>query len=211
MKQKTYFIKILIIFIFLIGIANFCYANVIELKTVGEFKSGTESHIRVEINFQEINEGIYFLQGQLDYDSDIFERIKEEDITLLNSWHDLVFNSENGNFIVENDGNYDDKSEEVMDIKLKTKKTKRTLTQITLRSLKEIGKNEVEKDIPNSSVKIQILHDKVNDESLANQILPSTGLIFPLIFLLVLALLIGLGIVQYKKIKSKDNGDNTDK
>lgn len=196
---KICFLSILIIFIF--GFTSLCFAGEIELHTDDEFTVGKDAHIKVKINFQELQEGVYFLQGQLDYDSNIFEKVNEDDITLLNSWHDLVFNSETGAFIIEGDGNYREQVEEIMDIKLKTKKTNRTLTQITLRSIKEIGKKEVETDIPSANIKINISHDK--DESLANQILPSTGLIFPLIFIVIFIILLILGIKQYKKIKKQ--------
>ena len=199
LKLRIYFISILLIF--LSSFATFCYAaNTIELKTDDEFTVGEEAHIRVVINLPEIKEGVFFLQGTLDYDSNIFEKVKEEDITLLNSWHDLVFNSDNGSFIVESDGNYREQAEEIMDIKLKIKKTNRTLTQITFKNLKEIGQNEVETDIPNSNIKIKISHG--NDESLANQILPSTGLIFPIVFIICLVIFGIFGVKQYKKGKS---------
>ena len=45
------------------------------------------------IDFNKINEDIYFLQGQLNYDINIFEVVDADDITLSDGWHDIIFNS----------------------------------------------------------------------------------------------------------------------
>lgn len=190
--------KVLILFFVFVLITSFCYANEITLKTIGELKDNSNVTINVAINLGEIEENVYFLQGELEYDTGVFEKIMSDDIELLNGWHDLVFNPENGKFVIEGVDSAGNNSQDIMNIKMKTKnKITNDTSTIKLKNLKEVGESQVEIELENVAVTLT----KPATENFANKILPFAGgnSIF---FYAIIIILIGI-IVFFIRMKKK--------
>lgn len=149
-----------------------CYANEITLKTGEELKENSNINIKIAINLGEIEENIHFLQGKLEYDTNIFEKVKPEDIELLNGWHDLVFNAENGTFVIEGIEASKNDLQDIMNIKMKTKNNiEKNTTTIKLKNIKELGESQIEKELEETTIVIS----KPTKDNLANRIIPFTG------------------------------------
>ncbi|MCI8759633.1 MAG: LPXTG cell wall anchor domain-containing protein [Clostridia bacterium] len=190
--------KVLILFLVFIFFSSCCYANEIALNATGELKDNSDVTIKIGINLGEIEENVYFLQGQLEYDTNIFEKIMSEDIELLNSWHDLVFNPENGKFVIEGMDSSESNLQDVMNIKLKTKnKLTNDSTTIKLKDLKEVGESQIEKELEDATVTLR----KPATENFANKILPFTGN-NSIIFYAIIIIIIGLVAFFIKKRKT---------
>ena len=201
MKKKWK--KSLYIFCLLIFICTFCYAGEIEINTNNSLKENSEFNIEISINLAELEQKIYFLQGQLEYDKDVFEEVTQEDITTLNTWHGLVFNSENGKFVIENDGK-ENSIQGIMNIKLKTKKNiNKDSATIQVKGIKVIGENEKEEELENATIKVAVSNDKQAD-SLANKILPFTGSSAIIIFLILVVLAIAILMINIIKRRNKN-------
>lgn len=203
MKKKWR--KILNVFCLLIFICTFCYAGEIEVNTNDLLKENSKFNIEIRINLAELEQEIYFLQGQLEYDKDIFEEVTQENITMLNTWYGLVFNSENGKFVIENDGKGND-IQGIMNIELKTKRNiNKDSTTIQVKRIKVIGENEIEEELENAAIKVVVSNDNQED-SLANKILPFTGSSKISVFLILVVLAIAIlmiNIIQKRKKTKK--------
>ena len=164
--------RIIILFCVLILATKACYANEITLKTGEELKENSNINIKIAINLGEIEENIHFLQGKLEYDTNIFEKVKPEDIELLNGWHDLVFNAENGTFVIEGIEASKNDLQDIMNIKMKTKNNiEKNTTTIKLKNIKELGESQIEKELEETTIVIS----KPTKDNLANRIIPFTG------------------------------------
>ncbi len=167
--------RILILFYLFIIIATVCYASEVELKVTGELKEKVNINIKMSVNLAELEENIYFLQGQLEYDTNIFEKVTAKDIEPLNGWHDLVFNEENGMFIIEGLENQEIDIQDIMNIKMRTKsKLTKDTTSIKLKNIKELGENQTENEL--EDVVVTVSKPATSDfANFANKILPFTG------------------------------------
>lgn len=164
--------KILILFYLFVLLSTSCYANEITLKTSEELKENSNVNIKITINLGELEENVYFLQGQLEYDTSIFEKVGSEDIKLLNGWHDLVFNPENGMFVVEGLDTVESNLQDIMNVKMKTKDNiQNNTTTIKLKNIKEVGESQIENELEDVTLTIS----KPPIENFANSILPFAG------------------------------------
>lgn len=171
MKAK----KILILFYLFIIVATVCYASEVELKVTGELKEKVNINVKMSVNLAELEENIYFLQGQLEYDTNIFEKVTTKDIELLNGWHDLVYNEENGMFVIEGTEKQEIDIQDIMNIKMKTKnKLAKDSTTIKLKNIKELGENQTENELEEVIVTVSKPATS-NFANFANKILPFTG------------------------------------
>lgn len=97
-----------------------------------ELKPGQEIEVKVSINnFKNIGNGLISLTGQLEYDTDIFERI---DVKGQNGWNlgENSFNEENFKFVIDSEKVITD-SGEIFSIKLKVKNTVAEETNTTIK------------------------------------------------------------------------------
>ena len=189
--------RILILFFLFVFISTFCYASEITLDSVGELNENSEIKINVNINLEELEENVYFLQGQLQYDTNIFEQVASEDIELLNGWHDLVFNPENGMFIIEGPDKNETSLQNIMNIKMKTKTSSDTTT-IELKNIKEVGDSQIEIELEDTSVELS----KPQSHNFANMILPFTGANLIIIYSVLFIIIILVVFFIYKKRSS---------
>lgn len=74
----------------------------------------------VSVSFEDLEEKIDTYQGTLVYSKSYFNNITESNFSLKNGWNGLVYNSENGIFVVER-STKTDASEEILTITLEAK------------------------------------------------------------------------------------------
>ena len=204
------FKKLFIIFFLIISISNFCNANVITLTSENEFEQNSFYDVSININFNKIDEKIYFLQGQLNYDTNIFEKIEADDIILSNGWHDIVFNSDNGMFVVEYDNLNNLNTQEIMKINFKTKNNMQAgNTSITITNIKIIGENQIESEINSHTIEVKLISTTNNNNNVnnyydnqSNMSLPFLGSNASKIYILIGVILITLYVLS-KKIKNE--------
>ena len=88
-----------ITFIAIIIIANYVAASSykMEIKSnTQETKKGETITINVELtDYKDIKNGLQAYQGQIEYDTNIFEKIEPDQIELKNGWTSLQYNEEN--------------------------------------------------------------------------------------------------------------------
>ena len=203
------FKKLFIIFFLIISISNFCNANVITLTSENEFEQNSFYDVSININFNKIDEKIYFLQGQLNYDTNIFEKIEADDIILSNGWHDIVFNSDNGMFVVEYDNLNNLNTQEIMKINFKTKNNMQAgNTSITITNIKIIGENQIESEINSHTIEVKLISTTNNNNNVnnyydnqSNMSLPFLGSNASKIYILIGVILITLYVLSKKNKK----------
>ena len=92
-----------ITFIAIIIIANYVAASSykMEIKSnTQETKKGETITINVELtDYKDIKNGLQAYQGQIEYDTNIFEKIEPDQIELKNGWTSLQYNEENNAFV----------------------------------------------------------------------------------------------------------------
>lgn len=77
-------------------------ANINIIKTKEEINCGEKIEVNIFVDgIENITEGINAYQGKFEYNTNIFEKIKETDIKLSEQWTGLVYNQDNGAFVVE--------------------------------------------------------------------------------------------------------------
>lgn len=130
MKKKI-FIGMNLILMFII--TNKVYATNVEMKFPEELNMGDTVSVKIEVN--EINqvEGINVIQGKLEYDKDIFEKVENEDFKLSNNWS-IAYNDENteseGKFILLNLAEGIKEDQEIGEVELKVKDNIKTTDTI---------------------------------------------------------------------------------
>ncbi len=90
-------------FIAIIIIANYVAASSYKMKiksNTQETKKGETITINVELtDYKDIKNGLQAYQGQIEYDTNIFEKIEPDQIELKNGWTSLQYNEENNAFV----------------------------------------------------------------------------------------------------------------
>ena len=191
--------RILILFFLFIFTSTFCYASEITLDTTGELIKNSKLNINININLGELEENVYFLQGQLEYDTNIFKKVEATDFELLNGWHDLVFNPENGMFIVEGTETNETDLQNIMNIQMEVK-TSSDSTTINLKNIKEIGDSQIEIELEDASIELK----KPETDNFANTILPFTGGNLIIIYGILFAIIVlTVFFIYYKKKQNK--------
>ena len=116
MKKITLIINILAIIS--INLISYATNQQIEINTdKNNIENGQEIEISIKIPSQE--NSIYTYSGEIQYDKETFETIDNSNFTTSNSWKNLQYNQENGQFIITNKGSKG--NEEILKIKLKSK------------------------------------------------------------------------------------------
>lgn len=109
MKSKRILLIALMALLVIISNINFVYADSVSVTvspTSPEYAAGQTVVLTVSLTNIESDTGIFGLSGELDYSTDIFEEIKVDEygntdqITALNGWGDLTYNSETKEFEV---------------------------------------------------------------------------------------------------------------
>ncbi len=161
MKKKVVVI-ILLITLTMLASNILATANLVaQAKTsTNELKGGEEITITLRFDeYQQIKDGINAYKATLEYNKEIFEEVKQEDLQSLNDWEKLQYNQTTGEFVAIKRGG-SKAPEDIVNITLKTKQeVKATKTEI---KIKDIVTSEGEKDINIAETKatINILEDQ---------------------------------------------------
>lgn len=146
MKKKIVVI-ILLITLTMLASNILATANLVaQAKTsTNELKGGEEITITLRFDeYQQIKDGINAYKATLEYNKEIFEEVKQEDLQSLNDWEKLQYNQTTGEFVAIKRGG-SKAPEDIVSITLKTKQeVKATTTEI---KIKDIVTSEGEKDI----------------------------------------------------------------
>ena len=86
------------------GAADVLAANAGKLETVSEetvIREGQEITLRFSLEGLSGTEtGVHALKGTLEYDTEVFEPVSQEDFETVNSWEKLLYHPENGQFVL---------------------------------------------------------------------------------------------------------------
>lgn len=137
------------------------YATNMEMKlNEEEVKNGDTILITINVKNVTQENGINVIQGKLEYDKNIFEKIENKDFEAKNNWS-IVYNAENtnseGKFILLNLSEGKKEDEELAELKLKVKENaKSTNTSIKLTEVCTVdGENIVKVENSEKEIKIK--------------------------------------------------------
>ena len=154
MKKITLIINILAIIS--INLISYATNQQIEINTdKNNIENGQEIEISIKIPSQQ--NSLYTYSGEIQYDKEIFETIANSNFTTSNSWENLQYNQENGQFIITNKGSKG--NEEILKIKLKSKSNKQNQnTKINIKNLKTVDEDQNEEiiSLENQTIEINI-------------------------------------------------------
>lgn len=154
MKKITLIFNILAIIS--INLISYATNQQIEINTdKNNIENGQEIEISIKIPSQE--NSIYTYSGEIQYDKEIFETIDNSNFTTSNSWENLQYNQENGQFIITNKGSKG--NEEILKIKLKSKSNQQNKnTKINIKNLKTVNEAQNEEiiSLENQTIDINI-------------------------------------------------------
>lgn len=199
-------------FIFVVSVyASIAYAetkNIFKAKLTADntsINSGDSVTLTLQISDIDMGEdGINVVEGTLNYDKDIFEKVLVTDFQDQDNWQ-TTYNSEdtekNGKFLSANLSNKVKENTNILKVTLKTKKDLKESKKTTI-EIKDITSNNGKDliNIGNCNVKIKI---NSNDNTVAVGILPKAGVGKILLSLIVLTFgAIAISII--KMIKTRD-------
>lgn len=127
-------------------------------------KAGEEVEVVLKLEgFTENEKGINVLLGTIEYDKNIFEKLEENDIELLQFWNSPMYNSENGKIILEAN-EFIDTSHTVLKLKLKVKENiaENTTTEV---KVKEISASDSQTDIYVEDAVAVLQVEKINGDN----------------------------------------------
>ena len=137
------------------------YATNMEMKlNQEEVKNGDTILITINVKNVTQENGINIIQGKLEYDKDVFEKVENKDFEVKNNWS-IVYNAENtnseGKFILLNLSEGKKEDEELAELKLKVKENaKSTNTSIKLTEVCTVdGENIVKVENNEKEIKIK--------------------------------------------------------
>lgn len=137
------------------------YATNMEMKlNQEEVKNGDTILITINVKNVTQENGINVIQGKLEYDKDVFEKVENKDFEAKNNWS-IVYNAENtnseGKFILLNLSEGKKEDEELAELKLKVKENaKSTNTSIKLTEVCTVdGENIVKVENNEKEIKIK--------------------------------------------------------
>lgn len=162
MKKITLIINILAIIS--INLISYATNQQIEINTdKNNIENGQEIEISIKIPSQE--NSIYTYSGEIQYDKETFETIDNSNFTTSNSWKNLQYNQENGQFIITNKGSKG--NEEILKIKLKSKSNQQNQnTKINIKNLKTVDEKQNEEiiSLENQTIEINIKNNQNNNK-----------------------------------------------
>ena len=141
MKNLTKTLILMIIAIFLMTVSVYGADFSVKMDS-NELDNEIEIKIALEqVNFTGI--GINALIFDLEYDREVFETVTPENITLLNGWEDLTYNSETGSLLTLRSDFTKMSGEEIAKIKLQKKLTAKSgETEIKVTGIQASNSNQ---------------------------------------------------------------------
>ena len=121
MKKKFFIGLNLALILFLTGKV---YATNMDLQVPDEVKMGETVTLKLTVNQIDQKNGINILQGKLEYDKDIFEKVENKDFEVKDNWS-IVYNDQDtdaeGKFIILSLTNGIKQDQEIGSVNLKVK------------------------------------------------------------------------------------------
>ena len=192
-KKVSCFILLLVL-ILAVGITS-VYAADFGIQLTGSkdtIKPGETITLQVSLkDIEKMSTGVNVFLATIDYDKNVFEQLKEDDIKTLNNWSGMMYNEDNGKIIVEN-YNFDEEEKAMFEVLLKAKtETKEKQGSISIKGAESsMGITAMKADEASLVVKVQ------NNNTMLIIIIGS-----------ILILAIGVGMVIYFILKKK-KGEN---
>ena len=192
-KKVSCFILLLVLSL-AVGITS-VYAADLGIQLTGSkdtIKPGETITLQVSLkDIEKMSTGVNVFLATIDYDKNVFEQLKEDDIKTLNNWSGMMYNEDNGKIIVEN-YNFDEEEKAMFEVLLKAKtETKEKQGSISIKGAESsMGITAMKADEASLVVKVQ------NNNTMLIIIIGS-----------ILILAIGVGMVIYFILKKK-KGEN---
>lgn len=166
-----------------------------------EVKENQEIKVIVKLEDIDVKQGINAIQGKLEYDKNIFEKVTSTNLITKNNWS-IVYNEEEGQeegkFIMITFSEGEKENQELLEITLKTKQNlESTKSEI---KLTELGTSDSEKiiNIDEQTIEVEVQGSKV--AKVANKQLVIVAMIIAIIVLVVITI---LKVRKYKNQKSE--------
>lgn len=192
-KKVSCFILLLLL-ILAVGITS-VYAADFGIQLTGSkdtIKPGETITLQVSLkDIEKMSTGVNVFLATIDYDKNVFEQLKEDDIKTLNNWSGMMYNEDNGKIIVEN-YNFDEEEKAMFEVLLKAKtETKEKQGSISIKGAESsMGITAMKADEASLVVKVQ------NNNTILIIIISS---------ILVLAIVVGMVIYFILKKKKGEN------
>ena len=192
-KKVSCFILLLVL-ILAVGITS-VYAADFGIQLTGSkdtIKPGETITLQVSLkDIEKMSTGVNVFLATIDYDKNVFEQLKEDDIKTLNNWSGMMYNKDNGKIIVEN-YNFDEEEKAMFEVLLKAKtETKEKQGSISIKGAESsMGITAMKADEASLVVKVQ------NNNTMLIIIIGS---------ILILAIVVGMVIYFILKKKKGEN------
>lgn len=157
-KKVSCFILLLLL-ILAVGITS-VYAADFGIQLTGSkdtIKPGETITLQVSLkDIEKMSTGVNVFLATIDYDKNVFEQLKEDDIKTLNNWSGMMYNEDNGKIIVEN-YNFDEEEKAMFEVLLKAKtETKEKQGSISIKGAESsMGITAMKADEASLVVKVQ--------------------------------------------------------
>ena len=161
-------------------------------------KAGEEVEVVLKLeDFTENEKGTNVLLGTLEYDRNIFEKIEDEDIEILQYWNSPMYNSENGKLILEAN-EFINTPHNVLKIKFKVKDNIEENTSTEIR-VKEISGSDSQVDILTDDAVAVLQVEKANLEDSTNENTSDNKMMIVILSILGIIIVGSICIVIVKK------------
>jgi len=212
-KIESVFIIVAIIISFC-GIINAASATMV-LSSSSKLKAGDTVEVKLRISNIEAGEGIDAIVATLEYDKNIFEQVKQENLEGINQWNTNMYSTDSNIFTMTRPSKINTSSD-VLKITLKAKKeVSVNSTEIKLKEITASGggiEDGGTGDIEITEVKVNIAKETINPispntnqtDNKATGKIPQTGenmlIIAGLVVILVVTIVI---FIKYRDTKIK--------
>lgn len=196
-KITSICLSLIIIFITSVAYATTTFTAKLESDKL-TVKAGEEVEIVLKLeDFTENEKGTNVLLGTLEYDRNIFEKIEDEDIEILQYWNSPMYNSENGKLILEAN-EFINTPHNVLKIKFKVKDNIEENTSTEIR-VKEISGSDSQVDILTDDAVAVLQVEKANLEDSTNENTADNKMMIVILSILGIIIVGSICIVIVKK------------
>lgn len=196
-KITSICLSLIIIFITSVAYATTTFTAKLESDKL-TVKAGEEVEIVLKLeDFTENEKGTNVLLGTLEYDRNIFEKIEDEDIEILQYWNSPMYNSENGKLILEAN-EFINTPHNVLKIKFKVKDNIEENTSTEIR-VKEISGSDSQVDILTDDAVAVLQVEKANLEDSPNENTSDNKMMIVILSILGIIIVGSICIVIVKK------------
>ena len=196
-KITSICVSLIIIFITSVAYATTTFTAKLESDKL-TVKAGEEVEIVLKLeDFTENEKGTNVLLGTLEYDRNIFEKIEDEDIEILQYWNSPMYNSENGKLILEAN-EFINTPHNVLKIKFKVKDNIEENTSTEIR-VKEISGSDSQVDILTDDAVAVLQVEKANLEDSTNENTSDNKMMIVILSILGIIIVGSICIVIVKK------------